>query len=243
MGQDCCSQRRHEQSSLGLVNGVSYRKSIQEVKKRISHIYEEEIVENVDDCLENKGKDNREEQIDNSNKNPIFQVVNQEENVPTNDQQVIELEKSEEKNCAIPEQEENQKEKEQQVVEIKRENINENNNTPISQVVIQQPAVPSKSIENELIDQILTQNKLESESISFSSNFDTVSQTNVSKIEQCLKARQVPGKLSQIFLRALERKILGVQETKDPKEEQIVQVIDRPVPKVRPRKILQLSEL
>ncbi|CAD8205512.1 unnamed protein product [Paramecium octaurelia] len=243
MGQDCCSQRRHEQSSLALVDGVPYRKSVQEVKKRISHIYEEEIIENVNDGLKNKGTDNREEQIDNSNKNPIFQVVDQEENLPTNDQQVIEIEKSAENNCAIPEQEENQRQKEDQVVEMKRENINENNNTPISQVVIQQPAVPSKQIENELIDQILTKNKLESESISFSSNFDTVSQSNVSNIEQNLKARQVPGKLSSIFLRALERKILGVQETKDLKEEEIVSVIDRPVPKVRPRKILQLNEL
>lgn len=48
----------------------------------MSHIYEEEIIENVRDYVEKKDKDNMEEQIDNSNKTPIFEVMNSEVNVP-----------------------------------------------------------------------------------------------------------------------------------------------------------------
>ncbi|CAD8082162.1 unnamed protein product [Paramecium primaurelia] len=243
MGQECCSQRRHEQSSLGLMNGVPYRKSIQEINSRISKIYEEEIIENVRDHAEDNSKVNKDEQIDNLNKTPLFQVVNSEVNLPTIDLQIIEQEKSIEKSCPIPEQEGNQTQKEDQFIEIKRESIDKNNNTPIYQVFVHQPAVPSKQIENDLIDQILTRDKLESEQLSFSNNFDTVSQSKISQIEQSLKIKQAPGKLSSLFLRALERKILGIQSTMEQKEEQEVKVIERPVPKSRPRKIQQLGEL
>lgn len=48
----------------------------------------------------------------------------------------------------------------------------------------------------------------ESHQISFSNNFNTVT-SNDSNIEERLKKRAKPGKLSLIFLKALEKSILG----------------------------------
>ncbi|CAD8115942.1 unnamed protein product [Paramecium sonneborni] len=321
MGQDCCSLRNPENSSIGQMNGVSNRKSIQDGKKRLSHIKDEEIIEVIQEYKENKQIDNNDEQNDNQKKTPLFQVVNSEVHIPMIESQVIEQEKVVENNNLVPDKDENQCQKEEKVVENKKESVEKSNFAEIKveqemiaskqietqnidemliqnkeikveqeittsnqietqiidemlienkeikveqeimtskqietqiidemliqnkEIKVEQEITTSKQIETQIIDKILIENKLIPEQISFSTSFDTVKQQSQSNIEQSLKNRATPGKLSSIFLRALERKILGIEVEQDQKQEEIVPIVERPIPKVRPRKIQQFVEL